>query len=202
MKRLMMTVIAVALLAPLTLMAQDAPPDKPFGGKGHGQMMGQGHGQMMGQGHGNPHGGDCGSMGERRGMKRRGGGIRHLLMMADKIGLTDEQRDQLKSMQTEFQLDRIDRKAELQKATLKLRNLKRDPDASEGDVMGAIDEVSRLKAEMQKAGYKHHKLVKSVLTDEQTEKLKELRKAHGGMGMGMGKQGHGMKGRCGGGGRP
>ncbi len=195
MKKMILTVMALALLAPLTLMAQDTSPDRTF------CPQGKGYGNAMKQGHHGLRGGDCGPTDGRGGKGRRGGGIGRLLMMGDKIDLTDAQRDQLKTMQTEFQLEQIDRKAEMQKANLKLRTLKRDPDAAEGDVMRAIDATSGLKADMQKIQYKHRKQIQAVLTDEQIGKLKELRKTHG-QGMGMGKKGHGQMGRRGGNGRP
>jgi len=69
----------------------------------------------------------------------------------------------------------VDYRAAVQKANIKLRSLKRDENASEAAVMTAIDEASRLKADMQKAQYRHRNQVQDILTDEQKDKLKELR---------------------------
>ena len=188
--------IALALMAPVTLMAQGGPPDRAFCPQGQGPGF---HG--MGQGHPGPHGGNFGQVGDRPGHGQRGG-IGHLLMLGDKIDLTDQQRDRLKEMQVEFQMNRIDRKAELEKAQVQLRVLMHEDDAAEGDVFRAIDEMSRLKADMQKTRYKHRQQVKAVLTDDQVDKLEELRKARFD---GMGEKRQGAKGRRGGhggGGRP
>jgi len=196
MRKGIITLIALALLMPVTLMAQGGPPDKPF------YPQGQGPGQyMMGQGHRGHHGGGFGPMADRPGMGHHGGGIGLLLMVGDKIDLTDQQRDRLKEMQTEFQMSQIDRKAELEKAQVRLRTLRYDQDAAEGDVFRAIDEMSRLRADMQKMRYQHRQQIKAVLTDEQVEKLKELRQARRD---GMGQQGQrpmGRRGGNGGGGR-
>jgi len=195
MRKGIITLIALALMAPVTLMAQGGPPDKPFHPQGYGPGQ-----YMMGQGYRGLHGCDFGPMAGWRGMGQQVGGISRILMIGDMIDLTDDQRDRLKAMQTEFQMNQIDRKAELQKAQVRLRNLQRDPDATEGDVFRAIDEVSRLKAEMQKTRYQHQLQIKSVLTDEQFDKLEELRQTRReGMGQQgrrpMGRRGHGGWGR-------
>lgn len=189
MRKAIIILMALALMAPVTLMAQGGSPDNAFFPQGQGP----GH-RMMGQGHRGAHGGGFGLMADRPGMRHHGDGIGLLLMVGDKIDLTDQQRDRLKEMQTEFQMGQIDRRAELQKAQMRLRNLKRDTDAAEGDVFRAIDEVSRLKVDMQKTRYQHQQQVKSVLTDEQIDKLEELRQTRR---EGMGQQGRRPMGRRG-----
>ena len=125
----------------------------------HGHMGG--HGMGMG-GHG-------------MGMKGDGLGVKRILMVGDEINLTDEQEQRLEKMMDEFQVQRIDKQAEVKKARLGLQAMMRD-EASESDVMQGIDNVSRLQADMHKMQYQHHQQVKSVLTQEQIDKLKELRK--------------------------
>jgi len=132
-------------------------------------------------------------------------GIGHLLRVADEIGLTDEQRDQLKTMRLEFRMQQIDREAELEKAQVQLRALMADKDAAEAEVLRKIDDVARLRGEMQKMRYSHRKQMHGVLTDDQVEKLQQLRqeKWEQGQGKGMGpwKRG-GRMGRHGAWGRP
>ncbi|UCG60754.1 MAG: Spy/CpxP family protein refolding chaperone [Candidatus Zixiibacteriota bacterium] len=121
----------------------------------------------------------CGPMGERQGMRMGGHhgnpGVRGILAHADQINLTDEQRDKLESLMTEFRLAQVDRRAALEKAQIELKALERD-EADLNAVNAAIDKVSKLKADMQKARYAHRHQVMSVLTDEQKDQLKKLRK--------------------------
>jgi Spy/CpxP family protein refolding chaperone len=187
-------VMAAALLAlPLTALAQKGQGGAMCDGSGPGPMgmgMGQGmHRHMPG------HDGRWGR-GDGGGMALFG-----LMRNADAIGLTDKQKADIKKMVESFQIDRIDRQAALDKAEVKLRGLMMDDKAVENDVLGQIDQVSKLKADLQKMRYQHHKQIQNVLTDEQKAKLKELRQTrmqgnsrsggHKGMpGRGMG---HGMK---------
>ena len=167
MKKGMLTLMVLMIMAPPTLMAQAEPPDEFFGPRGHGQM---------GSGHpGSQFDGSCFSPGDRGSRGNHGDRIGHLLMIGDKIGLTDQQRDQFKQMKFDFQMQQIDRRAELKKAQLQLRTLMHDTDAVERDVMRMIDDVSQLKAEMQKMRYSHRQQIHGILTDEQVAKLKELR---------------------------
>jgi len=131
------------------------PGDCPMGGRGDGMGRGGGHGM---RGHGGGHG---------------GGGM--LLMMADELALTDPQKAEIGQMTEKFGLERIDNEAALDKAELKLRTLKMN-DASDNDILKAMDEVGRLRTEMQKMRFKHRQAMHGVLTAEQQEKLKEMRK--------------------------
>lgn len=99
--------------------------------------------------------------------------------MHEMLDLTDEQEAQIDKMAEEFQLAQIDRKAELKKAQLKLKNLAHDDQASEREVFRLIDDVSGLKAELHKARYSHRREFQAILTEEQAEKLKEMRRGGG-----------------------
>lgn len=103
-------------------------------------------------------------------------GVQRILRFADELELTDEQIDKLETMHTEFAMERIDLEAKIEKAQLTLHALMRDDDAREADVLTAIDKVSALKADKQKMHYQHYKAAKEVLTTEQLDKIKELRK--------------------------
>jgi Spy/CpxP family protein refolding chaperone len=165
MRKTLTTGLALALLIPALAFAQPGPQG---GGPGNCDMTGP-HGRM-----GDP--GQCtmghGMMGQ--GKMMQGPGIRQILMHADDINLTDEQKDRLETLADDFQLQRIDKQAELKKARLKLQSLMRD-EAADADVMRAIDDLSRLQGEMHKMQYRHHQDVRSVLTEEQIQQLKELR---------------------------
>jgi len=116
------------------------------------------------------------------GMKKegihKGFGVERILKIADEINLTDDQKDKLKSMATEFQLKKVDLEAEIEKGNILLRDLMHDESASESDVFKTIDRVTAFKADMKKMHYSHMKSAKNVLTNEQKEKLESLRKEH------------------------
>lgn len=190
MRKGLILLTVVLLLAPLSGMAQhddDHDMSGPMGGR-------------MGMGHPGPDG-------DGPGHGRRGGGLQHLLAMGDEIGLTDQQRDQLKQLQLDHKIETIDRRAELKKAQVRLRALMREENADGGEVERAIDEVAGLRADLQKARYAHRKQIHAVLTEEQIDKIKELRQGHFGKAKRMfeeGKRMHrrGRFGRGGGWGRP
>ncbi|HUV31637.1 MAG TPA: Spy/CpxP family protein refolding chaperone [Acidobacteriota bacterium] len=150
-----MLVIVLALAVPALALAQPGGTTPEAAGRGHGPMHCL---QKAGPG-----------------ARSMGAGIGHLLALGDEIGITDEQRAGLKELQTRFQLERIDKKALVEKAQVGLHALMRESDAAESQVMRAIDELARLRADMQKMRYTHRKQVESTLTAEQVAKLKELR---------------------------
>ena len=125
------------------------------------------------------------SMGDGPGMGHRGmsghkgmQGIQMLLNMEEELALSAEQVTKLEKMKTDFAMEKIDRGAALKKAQVKLRDLMRDDKASETNVNMAIDEVSRLKADIQKMRYNHQKQVQAALSEDQLDKLKEMKKKH------------------------
>ncbi|MCX6826387.1 MAG: hypothetical protein NTV06_03835 [candidate division Zixibacteria bacterium] len=126
-----------------------------------GQCMKMGMGKGMGMGMG------CGMMDDccmRPGM---------LLKMADEIGLDANQKTRISKLQDDFAMAQIDRKAELEKAELKLHQLMRN-DATDKDVMATMDRVGQLKTEMQKMRFQHMRQIKAILTADQLKKLKEM----------------------------
>ncbi len=130
-----------------------------------GKGMGPGNGPGMGHGMG---------MRGHRGMER-GEGIGRLLMMADELQLTDQQKEKIQTLVSSFRLEQIDRRAAIQKAQVKMADLRRNDKASESEVMAAIDEMAKLRADMAKMQYRHHQSVRAVLTDKQQEQLKTMR---------------------------
>ena len=166
MKKIMISSVAALLLLSVAAVAQPGnggicpqgfePGTRMHQGGGPGQGMGMGQGQR----------------GDRPGF----GG---LLAMADELELTPEQIERLETMRTQFQLEQVDARADLRKAEIKLKDLMRDDNTSETQVMAAIDEVAGLKADLQKKRYLHGTKAKAVLTTEQQEKAKELRAQFG-----------------------
>jgi Spy/CpxP family protein refolding chaperone len=134
-------------------------------------MAQPGHRGACGRGPAGPHGqfGDCDRPGGARGEAA-------LLAHAEELELSETQINKIESLRFEFQMEKVDRQAELKKARLRLRSLVEDDDAAEGDVMAAIDEVSRLRADMHKLRYRHRQAVHAVLSKDQLDKLEDLSK--------------------------
>lgn len=98
-----------------------------------------------------------------------------MLRWADEIKLTDDQKSKLEQMALTHHEMMIDKKAELEKAELQLRHMRRN-DAPESEVLALMDQVGRLRTGMQKARYQHRKEVEGVLTTDQLDKLENLRR--------------------------
>jgi len=100
-------------------------------------------------------------------------GVGRLLLMAEEIGLDEAQKTKISGMMEEFGLNRIELKAELEKAQLELKHLRLN-EASDAEILTQMDKVGELKTEMRKLRFTQHQAVKDVLTDQQIQKLKEL----------------------------
>lgn len=128
----------------------------------------------------------------RRGSAKQVGGVGMLLHHVDDFGLNDGQVEQLSRMQLDFELEKVDLQAALQKAKITWRALVRDIDADEKDVMKAIDNVARCEANLRKMRYNHLKAARAVLQPKQRNNLKTFhlkqsrQKAGGGGGGGGG----------------
>lgn len=96
----------------------------------------------------------------------------------EKLNLSDEQSAELRQLHHEFRLAQVDRRAAIEKAQIRLNALKMDRSADENEVMTAIDNLAMAKAEQEKAGYRFHMQLRSVLRDDQLEKWHEMMQDH------------------------
>ena len=112
---------------------------------------------------------------ERGGSMRQKGGIGMLLRQADQFDLSEEQIDELSAMRVECELNKVDKRAALRKAKIRLRAAIRG-DAPEPDVLSMIDEVSRCEAELRKMRYYNMKKACACLGEEQLGKVKKHRR--------------------------
>lgn len=110
----------------------------------------------------------------RRGSAKQAGGVGMLLHHVDDFGLNDNQIEQLNNMLLEFELEKVDLQAALQKAKINWRALVRNIDAAESDVMKAIDNVARAEADLRKMRYRHLKASRGVLQPEQRNNLRHF----------------------------
>ena len=96
--------------------------------------------------------------------------------VADKIGLSDEQKAKLKELKGDREANRAAQE-KVRAATMKQLELMKAEKIDEAAVMAAIDEVFELRKAMAKEQAKRVIAVKSVLTPEQVKKAhEEMRK--------------------------
>jgi Spy/CpxP family protein refolding chaperone len=120
--------------------------------------------------------------GHRMGM---GGPGCNLKGMSDELELTKDQRKQMENLQFAFHKAMIPQKAQLQVLNLDLQNMIRN-DAKPTEIDAQIDQIGKLRTEIQKQTVKQRLAMKAILTPEQREKLNER---PGMCGMGHGKGG-------------
>jgi Spy/CpxP family protein refolding chaperone len=147
----------------------------------------------------------CGCMGEKDGgMKEDSmmGGMRHQnmdmsggsMMMGDdhpmwkhlmSLGLDDKQIDALKALRSNTMKEIIKKKAEKEIAGIELKDLLGKDPVDMKSVEAAVKKNEALKAEMFLALIKAHEGMKSILTPDQRQRLKEMIKADRGAGCHM-----------------
>jgi Spy/CpxP family protein refolding chaperone len=155
---------------------------------GRGQMQMRGRGGMMGMGR-MGRGGMMGNMGI---MGR----------LADEIDLSEEQKDEIKDIHTSHRKDMIRMKADRELAQVELQEIMHQDSPDLDAIEDQIRNIANLEAKMKFSQIKTRIDVKSVLTEEQQAKLKELMKNRparrtGGRRAGAGKPGEAgpMRGR-------
>ncbi len=133
---------------------------------------------------GAPEGGARPEGGHRGFGPREGGGMGPMMVsdpivrmvsnpaMADKIGLSDEQKAKLKELKGDHEANR-EAQNKVREATMKQLDLMKAEKINEAAVMAAIDEVFELRKAMAKEQAKRVIAVKSVLTPEQVKKAHE-----------------------------
>ncbi len=132
-----------------------------------------------------------GSVLAQPGSKRfsRGGGYHHrsanpfrhksLDRIYDKrnqLNLSDVQVEKIKNLIYQFRTAQADHKSEIEKARIKLQHLKSNKSAAVESVMEAIDQLHQIEAELDKARYRFHTEMRSILNEDQLKKLEKLRK--------------------------
>ncbi len=173
------TLVVLAVLMLAMPMAVLAGPDDPIPQQAGGTqqpcpMMGAGMQKGCGQGMGQGMGMGMGMFGQgRRGHGDRGPDC--ILGMVKELELTDQQVAQIKKLRSDFELQQVDRHAEMQKAQIRLREVQGEPKSAESDVLAQIEKVGQLRIQNQKAMYSHHRAMQNVLTEEQRTKLQTLR---------------------------
>jgi Spy/CpxP family protein refolding chaperone len=169
-KWILLTMVLAGLLAVAGIvvaqeMKEKEEVDQPSAmGRGMGRMTGR-PGMMMRMGRGP--------------MMRRGGmpGRMNILgRLADKLDLSEEQRDEIKDILAAHQKDMIQQKADRELAEVELRELTMEDDPDLDAIEEQVKEIASLEARMRYSQIKAMVDARSVLTDEQKEELKKLQK--------------------------
>jgi len=148
MKRLVLSLLLTVVFA-LPAFAQMM--DMPM--KGHME----GHGQMMGA--------DMDRMGDMMGM---------CLEHADKIGLTAEQVNKITPIHREMQKKQIRFKADLKIAEIELKEIMEVKDFDMEKASYAVKKIADIKTAHHLEMLKSMKEVRTILTDEQFQKMKKM----------------------------
>ena len=89
--------------------------------------------------------------------------------LTEELGLTDSQKQAIEDVRYTAKAQAIQLKADLSLAKLDLQRLKADPNASLQQVEAQIDEVSRIRAELEKNSYRQRSATRDLLTETQLE---------------------------------
>ncbi|QKT04156.1 Spy/CpxP family protein refolding chaperone [Ectothiorhodospiraceae bacterium 2226] len=177
--------------APQQQAPQQQAPDSAPGGMG---MMGPGMG-MMGHGMGMM-GPGMGMMGHGMGMMGQDGmGMRGGRNLAAMLELTPEQQKQLREIRRDLHRQQWDPLGKLIEAREDLRELHQAERPDPAAIGEAHERAAQLERPVIEARVQARNEMHAVLTDEQREKLREMRRGMGGMEGVMGARGmmdHGM----------
>ena len=155
--QLLITLAAVGLLSTSIAFAQGGPPQ----GGGRGSMHHPGNGMQ-------------------------GFRARRAEVMKE-LDLTDAQKTKIADIRDRQMRKGIQQQADLRIASLDLGKLMRADKPDQRAIDSQIDKMATMRASLQKARIGAMLEMRSVLTDDQRQKLKDLRmKGGGGMGMGRG----------------
>ena len=103
-------------------------------------------------------------------------GVGGLARFADELGLSDDQMEKLKTLRFETAKKTVAERSEVQIAGIELHELMQKDDFDESAIKKQIEKIGRLKTNMMLTRVDKKLAVKNVLTDEQENMLKELRR--------------------------
>jgi Spy/CpxP family protein refolding chaperone len=130
------------------------------------------------------------------------GGLQDALMgkiltnpkMAEKIGLSEDQINTLKSSAESMKKEQEELEKQLKNFGLEQAKLMTAKTVDEEALFSAIEKTGKIRTDLAKVRIKHTLLVKKTLTPEQLEKLKELVKEHAKKMRTEGEKGNALKG--------
>jgi Spy/CpxP family protein refolding chaperone len=99
-------------------------------------------------------------------------------MLQKELGLSDQQAGELKKMWSDERKESVRRRADLRIARMELEELLDAPTVDEKAVAAKVKAVTDLQAAELKSRTDRRLAVKRILTPEQQQKMKELRREH------------------------
>ena len=94
----------------------------------------------------------------------------------DKLDLSDKQMAKIKAIRYEAKKEKIKLQAEIRLARLEVNNMMTAEDPSQNAILRGVDNLGKLKTEMKKIEIKKKFAIHQVLTKEQLEKMKKMKK--------------------------
>ncbi|MFQ6116356.1 MAG: Spy/CpxP family protein refolding chaperone [bacterium] len=101
---------------------------------------------------------------------------RELELFSDELELTEEQQAMIKAERLRTGKETIELRAKIKIAELELRQLLQNEEPDENQIKAKIEEIGGLKTELRFMLVKSHFEVQNILSPEQLEKLKSLKK--------------------------
>jgi len=95
--------------------------------------------------------------------------------LADELELTEEQRETIRDIRFEHREAEIESKAKLERAKLDMERAMSEDDFDRKKIYTLAEKVTQLEREMKLAGIDNLLRIMEVLTDEQRDRLQELR---------------------------
>jgi len=95
--------------------------------------------------------------------------------MAEKLGLTEQQIEQMHGLMAKHQTDMIMRRAELKIARLELREIMMNPKLNENAALSKLDQISKMKSDIARLNLQHKIAMRKMLNDEQFKKWQDMR---------------------------
>jgi Spy/CpxP family protein refolding chaperone len=102
--------------------------------------------------------------------------MHRLNYMAAELDLTDAQREKMRDIADRQKRQSIKARADMDIARMDLRELMREDEAELPKINAQIDKISKMRADMEKSNAGMRIEMRSVLTPEQKQKLKEARR--------------------------
>jgi len=95
--------------------------------------------------------------------------------MAERLGISAEQRIKIQALMQEHRLKRIDLHATLEKAQVTLEPLVNAEQPDESKILAQMDRVAQAQAELQKDEMRQQLEIRRVLTQEQWRRMQQMR---------------------------
>jgi Spy/CpxP family protein refolding chaperone len=93
--------------------------------------------------------------------------------MAERMKLSDDQRNQIQKIRTDFQKQQISQRSKLETSRLELRELMRADNPDKAAIEKKINEVSQLGAQSRIGSFNQMLAIRKVLTPEQQKMMRE-----------------------------